>query len=393
MKKLNINHLHLTGKYTFIRVDFNIPIHAGTIQDDSRIQAALPTIRHAIAAGARLVLASHLGRPNGSPDPKYSLAPVANRLSELLGQAVHFNGETTGLPITEVLKTLTNGEVLLLENLRFHSGETTNDPDFAKELASFADIYVNDAFGAAHRSHASTVGVVKHFSQAAAGLLMDKELSYLDMALASPPHPFIGILGGAKISDKIEVVQSLLSRVDKLLIGGGMAYTFLSAKGIKIGESIVEKDKVDLAHQLLEEGGSKLLLPCDHVVASTIDADAKSRVCPIATTPKGWMGLDIGPKTIDKYSDTIRAAKMILWNGPMGLFEIDAFATGTLKLANVIASSQTISIVGGGDSIAAVRKAGVTGHIDHISTGGGASLEFLAGKTLPGIEVLTDEPS
>jgi phosphoglycerate kinase len=382
MKKLCVSDLEVNGKRVFVRADFNVPLENGQVSDDTRIRETLPTLRLLIDRGARLVVASHLGRPKGKPKPELSLAPVAERLSSLLGRKVKLS--------TEIAPPAAEGEVLLLENLRFHAGEEANDPALAEKLASTADLYVNDAFGAAHRAHASTEGMVKHFRKAAAGLLMERELHYLGMALSSPPRPFVGLLGGAKVSDKIDVVRSLLAKVDRLLIGGGMAYTFLRAQGIGTGKSLVEEDKVELARELLKEAGAKLLLPRDHVVASRFEASAETRTLPIAEIPEGWMGLDIGPATVATYGEEIRKAKLVVWNGPMGVFEMAPFASGTVKVAEIVASSGATSIVGGGDSVAAVHRAGVASRITHISTGGGASLEFLAGEKLPGVEVLTD---
>jgi phosphoglycerate kinase len=390
MKKLGVSSLEVDGRRVFVRVDFNVPLENGVVGDDTRIRETLPTLRLLMERGAKLVVASHLGRPKGKPKPEFSMAPVAERLASLLGRGVRFAGAIVGPPVDEEISKLAEGDVLLLENLRFDPGEEANDPAFAKKLAATAELYVNDAFGAAHRAHASTEGMVKHFRLAAAGLLMEKELHYLGMALSSPPRPFVGLLGGAKVSDKIDVVRSLLSKVDRLLIGGGMAYTFLRAKGLPTGKSLVEEDKIDLAGELLSEGGSKLRLPVDHVVASRFDAGAETRTLPIGEIPDGWMGLDIGPATVAAYGEEIRGAKLVVWNGPMGVFEMEPFAQGTMKLAESVASSAATSIVGGGDSVAAVHRAGVADEITHISTGGGASLEFLAGEKLPGVEALTD---
>ena len=389
MKKLSIKDLDLAKRTVFIRVDFNVPLEDGDVTDDTRIRSTIPTLEYAVDAGARLILASHLGRPKGKPNPEMSLAPVVSRLSELLGRPVGFDSVTPG-PGTKSRVEKLKEDVVLLENLRFSPGEEKNDPVLARSLADLAEVYVNDAFGTAHRAHASTVGMVQHFSKAAAGLLMEKELHYLGMALTDPARPFVALLGGAKVSDKIEVVRNLLSKVDRLLIGGGMAYTFLKAQGLSVGRSLVEEDKIDLAKELLEHAGGKIELPLDHVVAESLDGGFSVKTVPTGQIPDGWMGLDIGPETVAAYNKRIGEAKMIVWNGPMGVFEKKPFAHGTLKVAAAVASSEATSIVGGGDSILAVHRDGVGDRITHISTGGGASLEFLAGEKLPGVEVLTD---
>jgi phosphoglycerate kinase len=376
-------------------VDFNVPIEGGQVTDDTRIRETLPTLQLAIARGARLVLASHLGRPKGKPDAKYSLAPVAVRLAELLACPVAFAADCVGPEAEAKSKALANGAVLLLETLRFHPEEEANDPAFSRQLAALCDgLYVSDAFGSAHRAHASTVGITHFVRQAAAGLLMERELTYLGKALGDPEHPFVAILGGAKVSDKIEVVQNLMKRADATLIGGAMAYTFLKAQGLPIGKSLVENDKLDLAHALLEEARAfRLLLPLDHVIAQSPDAAAPTEIVFVDRTPDGWMGLDIGPATVALFRTEILRARTIVWNGPMGMFEKPAFAQGTLGVARAVADATqqgATSIVGGGDSVAAVHQAGLADRISHISTGGGASLEFLAGRKLPGVEALTD---
>ncbi len=398
MNKLSIRDLEMKGKRVFIRVDFNVPLEGGKVTDDTRIRDTLPTLRLAIERGARLVLASHLGRPKGKPDPKYSLAPVAARLRELLGKPVDFAADCVGAEAEAKSKALRDGEVLLLENVRYRPQEEANDPEFSKQLAALCDgIFVCDAFGSAHRAHASVVGITKNVRGAAAGLLMEKELAYLGKAISNPDHPFITVLGGAKVSDKIEVVQNLMKLADAMLIGGAMAYTFLKSQGLPVGKSLVENDKLDLARGLLEEARSsnfRLVLPVDHVLAESPDS-AVTKIADIANTPDGWMGLDIGPKTIALFSQEILKARTIVWNGPLGMFEKPAFAAGTLAIARAVAARTTagaISIIGGGDSVAAVEQAGVAEQISHISTGGGASLEFLAGDKLPGVEALTDKP-
>ncbi len=389
MAKLSIRDLDLKGKRVFIRVDFNVPLAPGgqEITSDKRIKASLPTIKYALEQGAGLVLASHLGRPKGKPNPEMSLKPVAARLSELLGKPVKMAPDCIG-PEVEAMKPAP-GEILLLENLRFHAEEEKNDPEFSRKLAALCDVYVNDAFGTAHRAHASTVGIIQYVPQAAAGLLMDKELEYLGKATTNPARPCVAILGGAKVSDKIEVIQNLMKFVDRLLIGGAMAYTFLKAKGEPTGNSLVEEDKVDLAKQLLASAGGKLMLPCDHVVAAELKEGAAHEV--VTVIPEGKMGLDIGPATVAAYSEVIAQAKTIVWNGPMGVFEKPPFDAGTVALAKAVAASGAISVVGGGDSEKAIKNAGVADKISHISTGGGASLEFLSGIELPGVAALTDK--
>ena len=397
MNKLSIRDLEMSGKRVFIRVDFNVPMDGAKIEDDTRIRETLPTLRLAIDRGARLVLASHLGRPKGKIDLKYSLAPVAARLSELLGRPVAFAADCVGPDAEAKSKALRDGEVLLLENVRFHPQEEANDPEFSRRLAQLCDqLFVCDAFGSSHRAHASVVGITTFVRQAAAGLLMEKELTYLGKAVSNPDRPFVAILGGAKVSDKIEVVQNLMKLADAMLIGGAMAYTFLKSQGLPVGKSLVENDKLDLARNLLEEArrrNFRFVLPVDHVLAESPDS-ASSRVTDIAQTPENLMGLDIGPKTIALFNQEIAAARTLVWNGPVGMFEKPAFAQGTLAIARAVAAASAAgatSIVGGGDSVAAVERSGLASKISHISTGGGASLEFLAGKKLPGIEALTNK--
>jgi phosphoglycerate kinase len=396
MNKLTINDLALRGKRVFIRADFNVPLKDGTVTDDTRIRETLPTLRLAIQKGGRLVLASHLGRPKGGPDKKYSLAPVAKKLQESLERPVVFADDCVGADAEAKSRGLADGGVLLLENVRFHPEEEKNDEAFAKQLANLCDgLFVCDAFGSAHRAHASVVGITKFVKQAAAGLLMERELAYLGKAVTNPARPFVAILGGAKVSDKIEVVENLMRIADAMLIGGGMAYTFEKAKGLPIGKSLVEEDKIDLAKRLMEEAKKNnfnLRLPTDHVVASDVRANAETTICDVVATPADQMGLDIGPKTIAEYAAEIAKAKTIVWNGPMGVFEMPPFAQGTLEVAKAVAaatSTGATSIVGGGDSVAAVHQAGLANKISHISTGGGASLEFLGGRKLPGVEALS----
>jgi phosphoglycerate kinase len=397
MSKLSIRDLDLNGKRVFIRVDFNVPLEGTRVSDDTRIRETLPTLKLAMERGGRLVLASHLGRPKGKVDRKYSLAPVAAKLGELLGKPVSFASDCVGADAEVKSKALKNGEVLLLENVRYHADEEKNDPEFSKQLAALCDqVFVCDAFGSAHRAHASVVGITKFVRQSAAGLLMEKELKYLGRAVSNPDRPFVSVLGGAKVSDKIEVVQNLMKLADAMLIGGAMAYTFLKAQGLPVGKSLVENDKLDLARGLLDEAKSKkfrLLLPLDHVLAESIESTTAAKTTDIADTPENLMGLDVGPKTIAEFSAEIAKAKTIVWNGPLGMFEKPAFAQGTLAMARAVAAATTkgaTSIIGGGDSVAAVEQSGVADKISHISTGGGASLEFLAGEKLPGVEALSE---
>ena len=389
MPKLSVRDLDLKNKRVFIRVDFNVPLAPGgqEITSDKRIKASLPTIRYVLDQGAGVILASHLGRPKGKPNPEMSLKPAAKRLEELLGRPVKMAPDCIGPEVEAMLPK--PGEILLLENLRFHPEEEKNDPEFSKKLAALCDVYVNDAFGSAHRAHASTVGMIAYVPQAAAGLLMEEELKYLTLATKNPPRPCVAILGGAKVSDKIEVIANLGKVVDKLLIGGAMAYTFMKSQGEPVGNSLVEDDKLDLARNLLVALKDKLVLPVDHVVVSEIKENAESQV--VDTIPDGKIGVDIGPLTIDHYSHIIRTAKTVIWNGPMGVFEKKPFDRGTVALAKAVAASGATSVVGGGDSEKAIKSAGVADQISHISTGGGASLEFLAGIELPGVAALTDK--
>lgn len=389
MAKLSIKDLDLKGKRVFIRVDFNVPLAPGgqEITSDKRIQASLPTIQYALEQGAGVVLASHLGRPKGKPNPEMSLKPVAKRLAELLGRPVKIAPDCVGPEVEAMLPA--PGEVLLLENLRFHAEEEKNDAGFSKQLAALGDLYVNDAFGSAHRAHASTAGMIQFMPKAAAGLLMDKELEYLGKATRNPERPCVAILGGAKVSDKIEVISNLVKIVDQLLIGGAMAYTFMKAKGEPTGKSLVEDDKVGLASELLSSHAAKIVLPTDHVVAAELKEGAANEV--VKTIPEDKMGLDIGPETIVTYSQILAKAKTVIWNGPMGVFEKPPFDKGTVALAKAVAESGATSVVGGGDSEKAIKSAGVTKQISHVSTGGGASLEFLSGIELPGVAALTDK--
>lgn len=388
--KKTIEDIDVHGKHVLVRVDFNVPIKDGEVGDDTRIKAALPTINYLLDHGAALILCSHLGRPKGEPDPKYSLRPVAAYLSKLLARPVAFAESCIGPAAEKAAEKLEPGQVLLLENTRFIPGETKNDPEVARQLASLAEIYVNDAFGSAHRAHASTEGVAK-FLPAVAGYLLEKEIRYLGQAIADPKRPFIAILGGAKISDKIGVIRNLLTKADQVLIGGGMANTFFKAQGYPVGDSLVEEEALETARDLLRDGGEHLRLPVDIVIADRFDADAASKVMPMGPVPDGWRILDIGPQTVAAYSKTISGAGTVVWNGPMGVFEFPRFAAGTVEVAEAVAESKATSIIGGGDSVAAINQAGLQSQITHISTGGGASLEMLEGITLPGLAALQDK--
>jgi phosphoglycerate kinase len=394
--KLSIRDLDLDGACVFIRVDFNVPLKSGVIGDDTRIKSSIATIKYALDHGAAVVLASHLGRPKGKPNPDMSLRPVAARTSELLGRPVAFAEDCIGDTAKKAVDSARASRgVVLLENLRFHPEEEKNDPAFAKALASLADRYVDDAFGAAHRAHASVEGITHYISRAAAGLLMEQELKYLGHMLESPEHPFVAILGGAKVSDKIEVIENLLGKVDRLLIGGAMAYTFFKSRGLPVGRSLVEDDKLEHARTietLAAQKHTKLELPVDHVVAEKVDGSVPRETLRVGDAAIGdRLGLDIGPATIKAYTSALADAKTVVWNGPMGVFEIDAFAAGTNAVANAVANVKGTTVIGGGDSIAAVKKAGIADRITHISTGGGASLEFLGGRTLPGVAALADK--
>ena len=393
MAKLSITDLDLAGKRVLMRCDFNVPLdEAGKITDDGRIRAALPSIRYVIENGGKLILMSHLGRPNGNHNPKLTLSPVARRLSDLLNHKITKMPDCIGPAVEQTVQRLRNGDVLVLENVRFHSEETANDPEFAKTLASYGDVFISDAFGTVHRAHASTVGVCQYL-QSAAGFLIDKELKFLGKVVGDPDRPLAAILGGAKVSDKIDVIGNLLNLANLLLIGGGMSYTLLAAEGVTVGNSILEADKIDVAKQVLQTAREKnveLLLPIDHLVASRPEAGADTQIVDV-NIPDGWMGVDIGPKTIALYTEKLRDMRTIVWNGPMGIFEIPEFAAGTKAIAEALADSEATTVIGGGDSAAALKQFGLAERMSHISTGGGASLEFLEGKELPGIAALTDK--
>ncbi len=395
MDKKTIEKVDLKNKRVFIRADFNVPLDEnGNITDDGRIRSTLPTINYALDAGAKVILASHLGRPKGKPNPKYSLAPVALRLNRLLNKEVRFAKDCIGPDVEHMVAGMRPGDVLLLENLRFHPEEEKNEEAFSKALAAFTDVYVNDAFGTAHRAHASTFGITKHVKQSVAGFLMKKEIEYLQKTVANPVRPFVAILGGAKVSGKIGVIENLQNKVDKIIVGGAMAFTFIKARGYEVGNSLVEDDMLDMAQRLrkgVRDKGVKFYLPVDFVVAENTNDGAETKIVTAQEIPKGWVGLDIGPATTRLFSEALQDAKTIIWNGPMGLFEKDAYSRGTFAIARAVADAYATTIVGGGDTDVAVHKAGVSDSITFISTGGGASLELLEGKELPGLAALTDD--
>ncbi len=388
--KKSVRDIDVHGKKVLVRVDFNVPIKDGVVQDDTRVRAALPTIQYLLDQGAAVILCSHLGRPKGGPDPKYSMKPVAEFLGTMMGKPVKFAEDCVGVPAEKAAAALQPGEVLVLENTRFHPEEEKNDLDLAKQMASLADVYVNDAFGSAHRAHSSTEGVAR-FLPAVAGFLMEKEIQYLSQAIENPKRPFVAILGGAKVSDKIGVIKNLLTKADAILIGGGMANTFFKAQGYPMGGSLVESEVLDLAMELLAIGGSKLRLPVDVVIAQTMEEGAETQVMQVGPIPDGWKILDIGPETVADYAKVIHGAATVVWNGPMGVFEVSTFAKGTFGVADAMAESKAVTIVGGGDSASAIQKSGLADKITHISTGGGASLEMLEGIALPGVAALQDK--
>ncbi len=383
-------NIEVKGKKVLVRVDFNVPLDQGKVADDTRIQAAIPTIKYLVDHNAAVILCSHLGRPKGEPDPAYSLEPVARKLSDLMKKEIKFVDDCIGEKVKTAASKLKPGEILLLENTRFHEGEKKNDPEMAKELACQAEIFVNDAFGTAHRAHASTVGVTE-FLPSVAGYLLEKEIKFLDQAIENPERPFVAILGGAKVSDKIGVIKNLLKKADTVLIGGGMANTFFKAQGYPVGESLVEDDVLDTARELAEEGGNKLRLPVDVVIADRFENDAQKKVVDVGPVPEGWRIMDIGPQTIKNFEKVIKESKTVVWNGPMGVFEMPNFAEGTFEIAKAVANSDAVSIIGGGDSASAIKKAGLADKITHVSTGGGASLEMLEGIKLPGLTALDDK--
>ncbi len=389
MSKKTVRDIDLAGKRVLMRVDFNVPMKDGAVTDDKRVKASLPTIQYVLDQGASLVLMSHLGRPKGGPDPSFSLRAAAETLGRLLGRPVQMAPDCVGPEVEALARALVPGEVLMLENVRFHPEEEKNDPDFARRLAALGEVYVNDAFGSAHRAHASTEGVAHHLP-AVSGFLMEQELDYLGRATTDPERPFVAILGGAKISDKIAVIDSLLGRCDTLIVGGGMANTFLAAAGHDMADSLVEADAVDTARAILGRAGDRLLLPVDAVVADRFDAEASSQVVEVDRVPAGWRVLDIGPRTVERFGEALRGARLVVWNGPMGVFEMPRFAEGTFAIARLLAASGATTVIGGGDSASAVKKAGVAKQMSHVSTGGGASLEFLEGKVLPGVAALLE---
>ena len=390
MNKKTVKDIDLKGKRVFMRVDFNVPMADGKVTDDKRIKAALPTIKYVLEQGASLLLASHLGRPKGGPDPEFSLKAAAEVLAGHLGIPIKMAPDCVGPEVEAMAKELKPGEVLMLENTRFHKGEEKNDLELAKQMASLADVYVNDAFGSAHRAHSSTEGIAR-FLPAVSGFLMEQELEYLGRAVANPEHPYIAILGGAKISDKILVVETLATNCDKLIVGGGMANTFLAARGVNMQDSLVEAESIETAKTLLGKLGDKLVLPVDAVIANKFAEDANTQVVDVEEIPAGWRMLDVGPKTLELYKNALKDAKLVVWNGPVGVFEMPKFAEGTFALAKMLAESGATTVIGGGDSASAVKKAGVAKQMTHVSTGGGASLEFLEGKELPGVAALNDK--